>query len=174
MFPVYIEYPDNDFAHLLQEHYVGDDSEFAQFTRLMFQHLHINNTHIRNLLGMIAAEELGHLELVRAAIKKLGGQESSVENPLPEQYFQGVSGVEILKAMKENEKAEERAIKLYTKHLAKTNDVHIKRLLRFLINREEVHRKIFIKIAILINQDDGNEQFSALIHEYKMSLRVIT
>lgn len=173
MFPVYIEYPDSDFTHLLQEHYVGDDSEFAQFTRLMFQHLHINNPHIRNLLGMIAAEELGHLELVRAAIKKLGEQEPSITNTLPEQYFKGVSGVEISKAMKENEEAEERAIKLYTKHLAKTNDVYIKRLIKFLINREEVHRKIFRKITILINQEDSNEQFSALIHEYKMSLRVI-
>ncbi len=173
MFPVYIEYPDKDIAHLLQQHYVGNDSEFAQFTRVMFQHLHIHNPYLRDLLGMIAAEELGHLELVTAAIKKLGGREPLV-NELLSEYPDSVSGAEILKGMKENEEAEERAIKLYTKLLAKTDDFHLKRILQFLINREDVHRKIFSKIIILITQEAGNEQFAALIHEYKMSLRVIS
>ena len=174
MFPVYIEYPDKDFAHLLQEHYVGDDSEFIQFIRLMYQHLHIDNIHIRNLLGMIAAEELGHLELIGAAIRKLGGREPLVTYPLSQQYFESVSGFEILEAMNKNVEAEESAIKLYTNLLAKTKDIHIRRLLKFLINREEVHRKIISKIVILLTQEDGNEQFTSLIHEYKMSLRVIT
>lgn len=174
MFPVYIEYPDKDFAHLLQEHYLGDDSEFIQFTRLMYQHLHIDNTHIRNLLGMIAAEELGHLELVGAAIRKLGGREPLVMNHLFQQHSEDRSGFDILEAMKKNVEAEERAIKLYTNLLVKTKDVHIRRLLKFLINREDVHRRIISKIIVMLTQEDGNEQLNSLIHDYKMSLRVIT
>jgi len=174
LFPVYIEYPDKELAHLLQKHYAGEDSEFVQFTQLMSQHLHINTPHIRDLLGMIAAEELGHLELIGAAIKKLGGQAPLVKNYFPRQSLEIASAVDISSIMKDNEKAEEKAIKLYTKHIAKTNDTHIKRLLQFLINREEVHQKIFNRSALLIDQEAGSEQFSTLIHDYKMSLRVIT
>lgn len=176
LYPVYAEHPDKEFADLLLEHYWGKDSEYMAFTHYMFQRIYAVNSFIRDLLGLIAAEELGHMELIGTAIKKLGGTQFSVIRyslkelgniHLSEEY------ADILDMIKEDQEAEQRAITLYSKHLSLTDDVYIKRMLKFLINREETHLTILKRSAELIAQEAGNEHFSALIHDYKMSLRVV-
>ncbi|NLI90707.1 MAG: Mn-containing catalase [Peptococcaceae bacterium] len=174
LFPVYVEHPDERFAAILLKHFEGKDSEFASFTRCMIYRLHITNPFIRDLLGMIAAEELNHMEIIGVAIKKLGIPEIPLDRfskqTIPDMNPGSTEPVQILKRVQETE---ERTRKLYLRHLAMTNDTYLKKMIRFLINREEVHQRLFEKIIVLIEENAGNEQFASLIHEYKMSLRVV-
>lgn len=175
LFPVYVEHPDEKFASVLLEHCDGKDGEFIAFSRYLRQRLQMPNPYVKDLLGMIAAEELGHLEMIGVAVKKLGYRESpacrSEQKPEPA----GLNGTEngVLEMLKTNEEAEERAKKNYQKALGLTRDDNLKRMIQFLINREDVHQRLVKKAGILVAQAASNEQFSTLIHEYKMSLRVM-
>jgi Mn-containing catalase len=176
LYPVYVERPDKEFAGLLLQHYWGRESEFMSFTRYIFQRVYAPNPFIRDLMGLIAAEELGHMELIGTAIKKLGGTEYPViKNSWKEAGNISFSAEyeDILDMIKEDQEAEQREITLYSKHLKLTGDVHIKRMLKFLIDREETHLTILKRSAALLAQEAGNEHFSALIHDYKMSLRIV-
>ncbi len=175
LFPVYVENPDQKFATVLFEHFGGRDGEFTAFTRQMCHRLHMTNPYVRDLLGMIAAEELGHMEMIGVAIKKLGVPDLPIYNS--NERFWEVEYIDnttdVLEMLRMDEEAEDRTKKLYDKHLKMTGDPNLKRMIQFLINREEVHQRLFKKTGILITQGASNEQFSTLIHEYKMSLRVV-
>lgn len=174
-FPVQAEGPDPHFAKILLEHYGGRDSEFSAGTQYLNHRSNMPNPYVRDLLGMIAAEEMGHMEMIAVAIRKLEG------TPLKYINSQGIpwnisyidQSIDPLKMLEADEGAEIRAKKLYSKHLAMTNDLCLKRMIEFLIQREEVHQKLFRKAGILLAQDGDNEQFSFLIHEYRRSLRIV-
>lgn len=175
LFPVYVEHPDDKFASVLFDHYGGKDGEFTAFTRLLSHRLHMTNPYVRDLIGMIAAEELGHMEMIGVALKKLGMSELPICNAKEEPWtIQSIEvGEDVLRMLKINEAAEDRMRKLYLKSLNLTKDVHLKKMIQFLITREEVHQSLFKKTSAVIAQGASNEQLSAIIHEYKMSLRIV-
>lgn len=175
LYPVQVEYPDKKFANILLEHYGGKDSEFSAFAQYANHRLNMPNPFVRDLLGMIAAEELGHMEMVAVAINKLGGPPPSYVNSkgVPWQVNYIDQSNDVVQMLKADEDAEIRAKKLYSQHYAMTNDSYLKRMIQFLISREEVHQRLFNKAAMLIVQRASSEHFSALIHEYKMGLRVV-
>lgn len=175
LFPVYVEHPDENFALVLLEHCDGKDGEFIAFSRYLRQKQQMTNPYVKDLLGMIAAEELGHMEMIGVAIKKLGSPELPACRTDQKLCPGGHNGTEtgILEILKTNEEAEERAKRNYQKALSLTKDDNLKRMIQFLINREDVHQRLLKKAGILIVQAASNEQFSTLIHEYKMSLRVM-
>lgn len=175
LYPVYVAYKDEKFAHALLAHFAGYDSELTAFIRLMHQRLHAVNPYIRDLLGMLGSEELAHMEVIGTAIRKLGIEDLPFTDPMGDAW--SISYVEktisAAEMMKINEEAEKRTKKLYSKHLAMTNDTNLKKMLQFLISREEVHQRLFKKAGIMLSQNASNEQYATLIHEFKMSLRVI-
>ncbi|UWG96076.1 manganese catalase family protein [Dehalobacter sp. DCM] len=175
LFPVHVDYKDEKLARVLLEHFAGYDSELTAFMRLMHQRLQAENPYIRDLLGMLGSEELAHMEVIGTAIRKLGIDNLPLTDPKGSPWDVGYVEKEAssIELMRLNEEAENRMKKLYMKHVGMTSDSNVKKMLLFLSSREEVHQRLFKKAGILLSQNAGNEQFSALIHDYKMSLRII-
>jgi len=175
LYPVYVEHPDRKFADILSEHLRGEENEFTTFFRLIYHRLQIANPYVRDLIGMMAAEELGHIEIISVAVKKLGIEElpqgNVKEGPWVTEHKGG--NIELLEMLKIDELKEEKTKRLYLQQLTMTNDPYLKRMIRFLIGREGIHTNMFRKMGSLITEDANNEKFSSLIHEYKMSLRII-
>jgi len=135
----------------------------------------MSNRYVRELLGLFAAEELGHMEIIAVAILKLGGPPLTCVNsqgaPWVINYIdQSVDSIAILQM---DVKAEARACHLYRKHLELTSDPHMKRMINFLISREEVHKRLLEKAQMLIRDSGSPEDFNELIYDYKMSLQVL-
>lgn len=174
-YPVHVERQDLTFAKVLLEHYAGRNSELSSSIQYINHRSNISNRYIRELLGLFAAEELGHMEIIAAAIKKLGGPPLTCVNsqgaPWGITYIdQSVDYSTVLQA---DVQAETRAGRLYQQHLGLTSDPNMKRMINFLIGREEVHKRLLQKAQILIRDTGSPEDFNELIYDYKMSLQVL-
>ncbi len=172
-YPVHVGFRDPAFGQIMLEHYGGKDSEFSAATQYLNHRSNIHNRYVRNLLGLIAAEEMGHMEMVAVAINQLGGPPLSYVNsqgvPWNMSYIdQNLDPIAMLQADAE---AEIRARILYNQHLTMTNDPYLKKMLSFLGSREDVHRDLFQRAQVLIQQAAPPAQFKELIIAYKMSLR---
>lgn len=174
-YPLNIEEPDPVFAQVLMEHYAGRDSEFSAAVQYLNHRSNMKNHHLRELLGLIAAEELGHMELIAACINKLGGQPVSYLNaqgsPWELAFIDQSS--DPLSVLEANINLEDRSRTLYQKHMKRANDPGVQRTLAFLANREDVHKKLLQKALRNFKQVGGPEKFPELIYEYKMSLQVL-
>jgi Mn-containing catalase len=172
-FPVQVQLRDPMFGQELLEHYGGKDSEYSAAAQYLNHRSNMHNRYLRDLLGLIAAEEMGHMEMIAVAINKLGGPPLSYCNsqgiPWNMSYVdQSLDPVAMLQADVE---AEARARVLYDQHLKLTNDPGMQAMIKFLGGREDVHKNLFLKAQILILQGTPPEQFSQLINDYKISLQ---
>lgn len=173
-YPVQVEYPDPKFGQIMLEHYGGKDSEFSAATQYQNHRANMPNRYVSELLGLIAAEEKSHMEMIAVAIRKLGGPPLSYVNsqgtPWNITYVdQSLDPVTMLQADAE---AEIRARILYNQHFTMTNDPGLKQMISFLGSREDVHKHLFQRAQALILQGAGVDQFSSLIYDYKASLQV--
>lgn len=174
-YPIHVEREDPVFAKVLIEHYSGINSELSSALQYFNQRSYISNRHIRELLGILSAEEFGHMELISAAISKLGGP------PLTLIDAQGAlwgikqidQSLDVIKILQIDIRAENRVIRLYKKHLELTDDLNMKKMINFLITRGEVHKFLFKKAQKLIHENGSPEEFNELIYDYKMSLQVL-
>jgi len=174
-YPVHVERQDPIFAKVLLEHYAGKDSELSSSIQYLNHRSNMSNRYIRELLGLIAAEELGHMEILSVAINKLGGQSfiwaNSDVTPWSLNFVdQSADAINMLKVDVE---AETRASQLYYEHLALTSDPNMKRMISFLIGREEVHQRLLQKALMLISESGSSEEFNELIYDYKISLQIL-
>lgn len=174
-YPVYVERPDPMFGQVLLEHYGGKDSEFSAATQYLNHRSNMANRYVRELLGMIAAEEMGHMEMIAVAINKLGGLPLSYVNSQGMPWSMGYvdQSLDPIAMLQADAEAEIRARALYNHHLAMTSDPGLKRMISFLGSREDVHKHLFQKAQLLFRQNANPEQFGQLIYEYKMSLQVL-
>lgn len=174
-YPIHVERQDPMFAKVLLEHYAGRNSELSSSIQYLNHRSNMSNRHVRELLGLFAAEELGHMEIIAVAILKLGGPPLTCVNaqgaPWVVNYIdQSVDSMTILQV---DVQAEARACHLYQKHLELTSDPNMKRMINFLIGREEVHKRLLQRAQILIRDSGSSEDFNELIYDYKMSLQVL-
>lgn len=174
-YPVRVERPDPIFAKVLLEHYSGKDSELTSCILYLSQRSNMSNRYVRELLGLIAAEELGHMEIISVAINKLGGQSLNCVNSegFPWAIDFVDQSIDVVNMLKADVQAEARTSHLYHLHLEKTNDPNMKRMINFLISREEVHKRLFQKALTLTRDMGSSEEFNELIYEYKMSLQIL-
>ena len=173
-YPIHVEGQDTVFAKVLLEHYAGRNSELSSSIQYLNHRSNMSNRYVRELLGLFAAEELGHMEIIAVAILKLGGPPLKCVNsqgaPWVTNYIdQSVDSVTVLQV---DVQAETRAIDLYKQHLELTSDPNMKRMINFLIGREEVHKRLLQKAQSLIRDIGSPEAFNELIYDYKMSLQV--
>lgn len=174
-FPVHVKLRDPMFAQVLLEHYGGKDSEYSAATQYLTHRSNLHNRYLCDLLGLIAAEEMGHMEMIAVAINKLGGP------PLKYVNSQGISwsisyidqNSDPMAMLQADVEAETRAKILYDQHLKMTNDPGLQTMIKFLVSREVVHERLFLKAQILILQGTPPEQFIELINDYKLSLQTI-
>lgn len=173
LYPARVDYPDPRFGQILLEHYGGKDSEYSASTQYLNHRSNMQNRYLRELLGLIAAEEMSHMEMIAVAINKLGGPPLSYVNsqgiPWNMSYVdQSLDPIAMLQADAE---AEIRARALYNLHLTMTNDPGLRQMITFLGSREDVHKHLFQKAQMMILQGVPLEQFSKLILEYRISLQ---
>ncbi|MGI6451349.1 MAG: manganese catalase family protein [Desulfitobacteriia bacterium] len=171
LYPVEVQRPDPNFGQIMLEHYGGKDSEFSAATQYLNHSYNMPNPYVRELLGLIAAEEHSHMEMVAVAIKKLGGPPLCYVNsqgiPWDLSYVdQSLDPVAMLQADAE---AEIRARQLYNLHFTMTNDPGLQDMISFLGAREDVHKHLFEKAQGMIIQGAPPEHFRGLIREYRMS-----
>ncbi|MDA8229434.1 MAG: manganese catalase family protein [Desulfitobacterium hafniense] len=174
LYPVNVERPDPRFGQIMLEHYGGKDSEFSAATQYLNHRSNMPNRYLRELLGLIAAEEKSHMEMIAVAINKLGGPPLSYINsqgvPWNINYVdQSLDPIAMLQADAE---AEIRARVLYNLHFTMTTDPGLKQMISFLGSREDVHKHLFQKAQALIIQGAAPDQYNELIREYRMSLQV--
>ncbi len=171
LYPVEVNYSDPRFGKIMFEHYGGKDSEFSAATQYLNHRSNMPNPYVKELLGMIAAEEHSHMEMIAVTINKLGGP------PLCYVNSQGVpwnigyvdQSLDPIAMLQADAEAEIRARKLYDLHFTMTEDPGLKKMISFLGGREDVHKYLFEKSQILIYKGAGPEQFKSLIKEYRMS-----
>lgn len=174
-YPIHVDKPDPELAQILLEHYGGKDGEMTQIVQYLNHQVNIDNRYIRELIGLITAEELAHFETLGAMIIKLGGNLHRLQNTQGAlwsmNYVVPFSDVERL--LKANAALEKRSRLLYEKHASLTEDPGVKRLLSFLARREGIHQKLLYRCHKLITEDGQNDQFMEIIYDYKMSLQVL-
>ena len=73
--PVEVERPNPQYAVLLQEQLGGGNGELKAAMQYMSQSFRIKDPEIKDLFLDIAAEELGHLEMIAQTINLLNGHE---------------------------------------------------------------------------------------------------
>ena len=171
LYPVEVNYPDPRFGRIMFEHYGGKDSEFSAATQYLNHRANMPNPYVKELLGMIAAEEHSHMEMVALSIQKLGGPPLCYMNsegvPWNLEYVdQSLDPIAMLQADAE---AEIRARQLYNLHLTMTEDPGLKKMISFLGSREDVHKYLFEKSQMLIIKGAGPDEFKHLLKEYRMS-----
>lgn len=171
IYPVHVDRPDPILAKVLFEDY---QRELRSSIHYLNRRSNISNRYVKELLGLIAAEELGHMEIISVAINKLGGPpliSDNSQNALWEMNInQSLDAIAILQLDVE---AEARASQRYHRHIEFTSDPHMKRLNKFLGNREEVHRRLLQKAQTLIYKIGSPDEFNELIYEYKVSLQIL-
>ncbi len=175
IFPVHIEQPNAGYADILSRYYGGKDGKFISFTRYMSQRPYFNTIGVRDLLGLIAAEELSHMELIGVAIKKLGGSENLTSSAFRIAWGNHAerSNAELAEIVRLDQKSELRNVKNIQRDLELIADRNLQRLLRFIVRRDELHAALLQKAAEMVAQEARAEQYADLIHDYKMSLRVV-
>ncbi|TGE33552.1 manganese catalase family protein [Desulfosporosinus sp. Sb-LF] len=175
-YPVHVQHPDPMFGQVLLEHYGGKDSEYSAATQYLNHRSNMSNRHLRDLLGLIAAEEMGHMEMIAIAINKLGGPPLHYVNSqgIPWNISYVDQNLDPMAMLQADVEAEVRARILYNQHFIMTNDPGLKKMISFLGGREDVHKHLFQKAQMLIQSSAPLEQFNELIVSYKMSFQTFT
>lgn len=174
-YPIHVEKPDPALAKQLLDHYGGKYGELTQVVQYLNHQVNIDSRYLRELLGLITAEELAHLETLSAMIIKLGGEvkrltdhnETSWSLTCVNQYS------EQEKILRANIALEKKARIAYENHASMTQDLGVKRLLSFLARREAIHHKLLIRCHKVLIEDGTAEQYMEIIYDYKMSLQVL-
>jgi len=171
LYPVEVSCPDPRFAQIMFEHYGGKDSEFSAATQYLNHRSNMPNPYVRELLGMIAAEEHSHMEMIAVSINKLGGPPLCYVNSEGVPWHLGYvdQSLDPIAMLQADTEAEIRARQLYNLHFTMTEDPGLKKMISFLGSREDVHQHLFEKAQMLIIKNAGPEQFKRLITEYRMS-----
>jgi len=174
-YPIHVDRQDPALAKVLLDHYAGRNSELSSAIQYLNHRSNISNRYIRELLGLFAAEELGHMELISTAIIKLGGPPLKCVNsqgaPWGTHYID--QSVEAIAVLQVDVQTENRCCQLYQQHLELASDPNMRLMINFLIRRGEVHKRLLQKAQLLIRDTRPSEDFNELIHEYKMSLQVL-
>lgn len=169
-YPVQVQCPNPGYAGILMEHYGGKDSEFSAASQYLNHRLNMPNPYLSELLGMIASEELGHMEVIGIAINKLGGRPSYVDSRgMPWNLSYVDQSLEPGLMLQADIDAEIRAKALYSRHFAMIADPGLRRLIAVLIKREEVHANLFSR-AIRLLPIGKPAGFQQLIQEYRQGM----
>ena len=164
--PVAVERPNPQYAALLQEQLGGGNGELKAAMQYLSQSFRIKDQKIKDLFLDIAAEELGHMEMVAAIVHQLTRNLSDQEvreNPAFAPYFvDHTTGVyptaaagfpwsagsiqstgDVIAVLTEDLAAEQKARLTYDNILRLSDDPDVNNVIRFLREREIVHFQRF-------------------------------
>lgn len=177
--PVAVERPNAQYAALMQEQLGGANGELKAAMQYMSQSFRIKDQKIKDLFLDIAAEELGHMEMVAQTINLLNGHDVD-ERPLPAGEIQAhvltglnpglinasgyiwtgdyvsVTG-DLCADLLSNIASEQRAKVVYEYLYRQIDDKKVRETIDFLLNREEAHNQMF-RDAFNEVQDTGSNR----------------
>ena len=179
--PVAVEKPNPQYAALLQEQLGGANGELKAAMQYMSQSFRIKDPEIKDLFLDIAAEELGHMEMVAQTINLLNGHDLDVEG-VPAGEIQthvqlglnpgliNASGYswtadyvtvtgDLCADLLANIASEQRAKVVYEYLYRQIDDKKVRETIDFLLNREEAHNALFQEAFNKVQKTGSNRDF---------------
>lgn len=163
--PVGVERPNPQYAALLHEQLGGCNGELKAAMQYMAQSFRIKDAEIKDLFMDIAAEELGHMEMVAETINLLNGHDVDYRTvPAGEIQTHVVLGLnpglinasgyswtgdyvsvtgDLCADLLSNIASEQRAKVVYEYLYRQIEDKKVRETIDFLLNREEAHNQMF-------------------------------
>ncbi len=179
--PVSVERANPQYAALLQEQLGGGNGEMKAAMQYMSQSFRIKDPEIKDLFLDIAAEELGHMEMVGATINMLNGHEvdfASIGAGEIQTHVQlglnpgliNASGYswtgdyvtvtgDLCADLLSNIASEQRAKVVYEYLYRQINDKCVRETIDFLLNREEAHNAMFREAFNKVQSSGSNQDF---------------
>ena len=179
--PVEIERPNPQYAALLQEQLGGGNGELKAAMQYLSQSFRIKDARIKDLFLDIAAEELGHMEMVAQTIHLLNGHDLSAESvPAGEIQTHVLLGLnpglinasgyswtadyvtvtgDLCADLLSNIASEQRAKVAYEYLHRQIADKKVRETIDFLLNREEAHNQMFRDAFNEVMDSGSNRDF---------------
>ncbi len=179
--PVGVEAPNPRYAVLLQEQLGGGNGELKAAMQYLSQSFRIKDPTIKDLFLDIAAEELGHMEMVAQTIHLLNGHEvdaSQVQAGEVQTHvllglspglinasgyswtadYVTVTG-DLCADLLSNIASEQRAKVVYEYLYRQIEDQRVRETIDFLLNREEAHNQMFRDAFNRVQETGSNRDF---------------
>lgn len=179
--PVKVERPNPYYAALLQEQLGGGNGELKAAMQYMAQSFRIKDPEIKDLFLDIAAEELGHLEMIATTINLLNGHEvdatknevgaiqAHVQNGLNPGLINAsgyswtgdyvtVTG-DLCADLLSNIASEQRAKVVYEYLYRQIEDKEVRKTIMFLLEREEAHNQMFRDAFNKVMKSGSNKDY---------------
>ncbi len=179
--PVGIERPNPQYAALLQEQLGGGNGEMKAAMQYLSQSFRIKDPEIKDLFMDIAAEELGHMEMIGQTISLLNGHDvdaSAVPAGEIQTHVQlglnpgliNASGYswtgdyvtvtgDLCADLLSNIASEQRAKVVYEYLYRQIDDKKVRETIDFLLNREEAHNQMFRDAFNKVQDSGSNRDF---------------
>lgn len=179
--PVAVERPNPQYAALLQEQLGGGNGELKAAMQYMAQSFRIKDPEIKDLFLDIAAEELGHMEMVAQTINLLNGHDVDADavssGEIQSHVLLGLSpGLinasgyswtadyvtvtgDLCADLLSNIASEQRAKVVYEYLYRQIDDKKVKETIDFLLNREEAHNAMFQEAFNTVQRTGSNRDF---------------
>ena len=179
--PVQIERSNPQYAALLQEQLGGGNGELKAAMQYMSQSFRIKDPEIKDLFMDIAAEELGHLEMVAQTINLLNGHDVDAKSVTAGEIqthvilglnpglinasgyswnadYVTVTG-DLCADLLSNIASEQRAKVVYEYLYRQIDDKKVRETIDFLLNREEAHNAMFREAFNKVQDTGSNRDF---------------
>ena len=179
--PVAVERPNPQYAALLHEQLGGANGELKAAMQYMAQSFRIKDPEIKDLFLDIAAEELGHMEMVAQTINLLTGHDvdaAKVDAGEVQSHvilglnpglinasgyswtgdYVSVTG-DLCADLLSNIASEQRAKVVYEYLYRQIDDKKVRETIDFLLNREEAHNKLFREAFNKVMKTGSNQDF---------------
>lgn len=167
-----------NYGALLQEQLGGPQGEMKAAMQYFSQSIRINNQEIKDLFLDIAAEELGHMEMVAATVSMLNGSKPDANNAtignVEAHVLSGLTPMlanasgylwtaayvnetgDLAADLLSNIAAEQRAKVVYEYLYRQINDKGVRDTIDFLLNREEAHNALFRQAFNKLGDNTGS------------------
>lgn len=179
--PVEIEAPNPQYAALLQEQLGGGNGELKAAMQYMSQSFRIKDPEIKDLFLDIAAEELGHMEMIAETINLLNGHDVDASKVKAGEIqthvllglnpglinasgyswtadYVTVTG-DLCADILSNIASEQRAKVVYEYLYRQIKDKKVRKTIDFLLNREEAHNQMFRDAFNKVQDTGSNRDF---------------
>ncbi len=179
--PVGVEAPNPQYAALLQEQLGGANGELKAAMQYLSQSFRIKDQQIKDLFMDIAAEELGHMEMVAQTINLLNGHDVDYSTigagEIQTHVLLGLnpglinaSGYswtgdyvtvtgDLCADLLSNIASEQRAKVVYEYLYRQIEDKKVRETIDFLLNREEAHNQMFRDAFNKVQDTGSNRDF---------------
>lgn len=179
--PVSVERANPQYAVLLQEQLGGGNGELKAAMQYMSQSFRIKDQQIKDLFLDIAAEELGHMEMVAQTINLLNGHDVDAASvgagEIQSHVILGLnpglinsSGYswtgdyvtvtgDLCADLLSNIASEQRAKVVYQYLYRQIEDKKVRETIDFLLNREEAHNALFREAFNKVQDTGSNRSF---------------